>query len=183
MAEDGTDGTRIVGTHAPVTRRSKLTTGAVLVAAAAWVIIWSIWLQTWSGALLAVVFWMQAAARFVLPPTVIDSTGIQRRWRRRHPVIRWPDVASVAAPQPGVPAVVLRLTRGGTVTLDDVPAERSAEVAALGGTALTTPPPPAAPPPPRPEAQSEQDLAADAARRAERLEQGWAELRRRSGWS
>lgn len=65
------------------------------------------------------------------PPTVVSAEGITRPWRRM-PVLSWDEVASVAAVAPGVYPVRLNLTGGKSLPLDDIPANESAAVAALG---------------------------------------------------
>ena len=65
------------------------------------------------------------------PPTVVSPAGIRRPWRRTT-FLSWDEVASVAAPVPGVYFTKLTLMTGKVVVLDDIPAAKSKAVAAVG---------------------------------------------------
>ncbi|WP_306828599.1 hypothetical protein [Nakamurella flavida] len=107
-------------------------------------------------------------------PTVVDAAGIRRPWRLRRSVT-WAEVDAVAAPQLGVEQVRLVLTTGRTLTLDDIPAEHAAEVAALGGKELRRPVPLSLPRP-APREPTDAQRAADLDRRARALADQRAEL-------
>ena len=117
-----------------------------------------------------IVSWVMTAR----PPTVVAAGGIRRPWRIRR-TVTWAEVDAVAAPQLGVEQVRLLLTTGRTLTLDDIPAEHAAEVAALGGKELRRPVPLSLPRP-APREPTDAQRTADLDRRARALAEQWAEL-------
>lgn len=89
----------------------------------------------------------------------------------------WTDVSSVFAPHPGGGPIRLQLVNGAKVPLD-IPADRCAEVAALGGKDVIRPVLPtvqSGPPlPPRPRTDGE--VLADVSRQAQELARQRVEL-------
>ena len=111
------------------------------------------------------------------PPTQVTAAGVRRPWRRVG-FVPWPDVALVIAPQIGLTAMRLELTDGRKLPLDDIPAARCAEVAAIGGKEMVRPALPTVrsgpPPPPRP--RPDDHGLADVSRQAQALARQRAEL-------
>ena len=125
--------------------------------------------------LLIAIFGVFQATTLFRPPTVVDASVIRRPWRRRS-LVSWPEVASVAAPEPGILGVRLTLTNGKTVRLRDIPAAESALVASIGGKELLAPPPLRMPPPRATGVRSDIEIADDVARRAKALSDEWRRM-------
>ncbi|GAA2003088.1 hypothetical protein JL107_02390 [Nakamurella flavida] len=131
----------------------------------------------WVGLIWIVFLVPGAVQRMIRPPTLVTRTGIRRRWRRPDDLY-WSAVQGVAAPQRGVPMVRLMLNSGRPVDLEDIAAEHSAAVAALGGKEVLAPPrrtPPAA----RGGEVGDEQRELDVERRAARLAAERAEMRAR----
>ena len=125
-----------------------------------------------------VVFSLYPAVQLRQPSTVVNRAGIRRPWRRPA-IVYWPEVASVAAPQPGNAEVRLTLTTGKTVGLQGIWATHSAQVAALGGKELLAPPPVRMPPRAL-GVRSDIEITADVERRAKALSDEWRRLDQQS---
>jgi hypothetical protein len=66
------------------------------------------------------------------PPSVVSADGIRRPWHRPGR-FAWSDVESVAALELGRWGCKLNLTTGKTLPLTDIPSEKTAALAAIGG--------------------------------------------------
>lgn len=124
--------------------------------------------------ILVVVFGGALALNMLRPPTVVGAGGIRRPWRRPA-IIHWSEVASIAAPQPGIVGVRLNLKSGKTVALKDIEMAKSHELATIGGKDVPAPPPLRVPARP-PERRSDEAIAADVERRAKALSDEWRRL-------
>jgi hypothetical protein len=169
---DGTQESTVVG------RRQRTSPKAlrILLVFVVLVIAWAVISGRWFLLSIYAVLGLTQFLLYLRPPTVVSATGVQRPWRLRS-VIGWGQVASVAAPMPGKFAPRLNLVSGKSVALDDIPADQSALVAAIGHRELLLPPPYQPPPPSLPSQRPRTDLEveADVERRARAL----AEERRR----
>ena len=112
------------------------------------------------------------------PPTVVSPSGIRRPWRRAT-FLSWEAVDFVDAPVPGVYGTKVTLKTGKVIVLDDVPATRSAAVAALGHKPLKAAARSPMPAPPVRE-RTPMDIYADVTRQAEALARQRTELAERS---
>jgi hypothetical protein len=152
--------TRIVGRRPGMSGRRKVVPLVLLALYLAFV-GWAVSKGQWSStALLALFVWNTAAA--FRRPTVVQADGVTRHWRLRH-FVKWTDVERVAARQPGIERVRLWMKDGKTITLDDIPVEESAAVAAIGGIPLGYPD---NTPERRPGQRTARDAEADVDRRA-----------------
>lgn len=114
------------------------------------------------------------------PPTVVSADGVRRPWRRPGRV-SWTDVVAVVAPQPGLSGMRLQLTSGKKMLLD-IPGDRTAAVAAIGGKEVVLPARPVVrPAPPRaPGLRTDQHVLADVTRQAAALARQREELAEQS---
>jgi hypothetical protein len=133
--------------------------------------------QRWSFVIFFPIYAAILMARYLRPPTEVNSTGIHRPLRRRSYIL-WDTVKTIAAPAPEFHTVRINLINGTTIALHDIPASESATVAANGGKQIT-PAIPVRVPPRSPTRRTDQDLEADVARRAAALAAERADLERR----
>ncbi len=111
------------------------------------------------------------------PPTQITAEGIRRPWRRLG-FVPWTDVSCVLAPQPGLYRLRLQLTDGKVVSLDDIPGDRTAALAAIGGKEVIRPAVPTVRPGPHPSPRprTDDEVLADVTRQAAALARQREEL-------
>ena len=113
------------------------------------------------------------------PPTQVTVDGIRRPWRRPG-FVPWSEVSAVLAPQLGVTGIRLQLGSGRTVALD-IPADRCAAVAAMGGKDVIRPVlPTVRPGPPPPRTRTDQDVLVEVTRQAATLARQREDLARLS---
>jgi hypothetical protein len=168
----------IIGVRRPPMTRKTYRAVVLMGLAIVVLFVWDMMRGRWSGLIIAPVFAAPALLQALRPPTVIDAEGIRRPWRRPR-MISWPEVASVLAPQLGLDWTRIRLTNGRTIDLTDVPPDRSAAVATLGGQSVVVeqqarrPALPAAP-------RTDREIEADVQRRAQALAAERQEMETRS---
>lgn len=172
MEETGQTATAepVVGERQPMDKRAIAVALVVLGVATAW----SVWRQQYAALAVLTFFAIRGALLGLKPASVVSPAGILRPWRTRS-VIGWAEVHAVIAPRPGVRTTRLKLVNGKEVSVDDVPAARSADVAALGGKPIETAAPPARPAP-RPVVPADRDATFDIDRRAAALSAEWRRM-------
>jgi hypothetical protein len=161
----------LVGQRPHITRRALLCLGAVYGCYA----VFGVMRHRYEVFVFIAIFGLFQAITLFHPPTLVDASGIRRPWRRLS-FVSWPDVATVAAPEPGIVGVRLTLTNGKTVRLRDISAAESALVASIGGTELLAPPPLRMPPARAAGVRSDVEIADDVARRAKALSDEWRRM-------
>lgn len=122
-----------------------------------------------------VIFAVRPLYEALRPPTVVSTAGISRPWCRKS-FVSWIEVESVMRLELGYPSVRLLLSSGKTLVLADIPADRSADVAALGEKQVIKATLSVPRPAPTHHEPSARDLEADVNRRADALAAGWAKL-------
>ena len=176
MTEEQSKPARLLGHRPQMTRSIKAwTTVATLMYMGLFIL--EVSRQRWSFVVFFPIYAAILMARYLRPPTEVNSSGIHRPLRRRS-FILWDAVGTIAAPAREFHTVRINLTNGSTIALHDIPASESATVAAIGGKRIT-PAIPVRVPPKRPTRRTDQDIEADVARRAAALAAERADLERR----